>query len=122
MQLENTFKVPVPVEEAWRVTGRPAQFGRGVVAEVSESLIGQFAENLARELENGQRPESGPARSAPAPQARPATGGHAADGGSLGLLGLAGGPLLKRLAPVLAVLAALAGLGLVRRARRGRAG
>src|SRR5262249_24995830 len=35
------------------ITGRPAQFGRSVVAEVSERLIGQFAENLARELESG---------------------------------------------------------------------
>jgi carbon monoxide dehydrogenase subunit G len=43
------------------ITGRPAQFGRSVVAEVSERLIGQFAENLARELESGQTVQAGTA-------------------------------------------------------------
>jgi carbon monoxide dehydrogenase subunit G len=52
------------------ITGKPAQFGRSVVAEVSERLIGQFAENLARELETSKsgtcsapcwRPRSGAA-------------------------------------------------------------
>jgi carbon monoxide dehydrogenase subunit G len=32
------------------VTGRPAQFGRGVMAEVSNKLIGQFADRLAVQL------------------------------------------------------------------------
>lgn len=104
------------------ITGRPAQFGRGVVAEVSERLIGQFAENLARELENAQRPApAAPSAAAQATSSAQATPAAVATGGdSLDLLGLVGGPLLKRLAPVLAVAAALAGLGLVRRARRGR--
>jgi carbon monoxide dehydrogenase subunit G len=33
-----------------RVTGKPAQFGRGVMADVSERIIGQFAGNLAQQL------------------------------------------------------------------------
>jgi carbon monoxide dehydrogenase subunit G len=33
-----------------RVTGKPAQFGRGVMADVSERVIGQFAGNLAEQL------------------------------------------------------------------------
>jgi len=32
------------------VTGRPAQFGRGVLAEVGDRLVGQFADCLARRL------------------------------------------------------------------------
>lgn len=121
----------VSVSTDLNITGKPAQFGRSVVAEVSERLIGQFAENLARELENGQ-PAQGtqPARSATAPGAQPGTAGAAATtatvaaapaaGDSLDLLGLVGGPVVKRLAPVLTVLAALAGVAVVRRLLRGR--
>ncbi|MER6523845.1 SRPBCC domain-containing protein [Streptomyces sp. NPDC001508] len=32
------------------ITGKPAQFGRGTLGEVAGTLIGRFAENLAREL------------------------------------------------------------------------
>ncbi|GII66442.1 carbon monoxide dehydrogenase subunit G [Sphaerisporangium krabiense] len=37
----------VRVETSFTVTGRPAQFGRGVMAEVGAKLIDRFAENLA---------------------------------------------------------------------------
>ncbi|MEV6845045.1 SRPBCC family protein [Actinoplanes sp. NPDC051411] len=40
-----------------RVTGKPAQFGRGVMADVSERIIGQFAANLAERLKAPQTPE-----------------------------------------------------------------
>jgi uncharacterized protein len=110
----------VSVTTDLNITGRPAQFGRGVVAEVSERLIGQFAENLARELESGQ-PKSAPtAQSQTAPTVQPGQPQPAAGADSLDLLGLIGGPVLKRLAAVLAVVAALAGIALARRALRGR--
>ncbi|MFF0459656.1 SRPBCC family protein [Streptomyces mexicanus] len=51
------------------VTGRPAQFGRGVLAEVGDRLVGQFADCLAERL-------AGPAARAPqdsAPAGEPAT-------------------------------------------------
>src|SRR3954468_13461970 len=35
------------------VTGKPAQFGRGVMADVSGKLIDQFAGCLAREVQSG---------------------------------------------------------------------
>jgi carbon monoxide dehydrogenase subunit G len=35
------------------ITGRPAQFGRGVMADVGAKLIGQFADCLASELQGG---------------------------------------------------------------------
>jgi hypothetical protein len=89
----------VNVSTDLNITGKPAQFGRSVVAEVSERLIGQFADNLARELEAGQ--------SVPA-------------GDSLDLLKIAGGPVARRLAPVLATLAAVSVFAIVRRVLRSR--
>ncbi|HET6186248.1 MAG TPA: SRPBCC family protein [Trebonia sp.] len=108
------------------ITGKPAQFGRSVVAEVSERLIGQFAENLARELETSEsgtvtgaaRGTAAPGPTAPAEQATPRSAAPAGD--SLNLLSLAGGPVAKRFAPVLTVLATLAAVALVRRLLRGR--
>lgn len=35
------------------ITGKPAQFGRGVMADVSKHIMNQFAVNLARELQSG---------------------------------------------------------------------
>jgi carbon monoxide dehydrogenase subunit G len=43
-------KTHVIVHTSLNVTGRPAQFGRGVMAEVGGKLIGIFAENLAAML------------------------------------------------------------------------
>ncbi|MEU6738799.1 SRPBCC family protein [Streptosporangium sandarakinum] len=48
----------VTVETSFKVTGRPAQFGRGVMGEVGAKLIDRFAANLAALLEAG---EAGPA-------------------------------------------------------------
>ena len=45
-------KTTVSVETDLNVTGRPAQFGRGVMEEVAGKLIGQFANCLAEELGN----------------------------------------------------------------------
>jgi carbon monoxide dehydrogenase subunit G len=108
------------------ITGKPAQFGRSVVAEVSERLIGQFAGNLARELEGPAQPAAAQPQapvSAPsqAPQPPNAPNAPAPAGDSLDLLGIAGGPVLKRLAPVLATLAAVSLFAIVRRLLRGRA-
>ncbi|HZC26928.1 MAG TPA: SRPBCC family protein, partial [Actinopolymorphaceae bacterium] len=36
------------------ITGRPAQFGRGMMTDVGSKLIGQFAECLAGKLERGE--------------------------------------------------------------------
>lgn len=52
------------------ITGRPAQFGRGVMAEVGDKLIGRFADCLARQLAG---PE--PAEGAPADTPQRAAGG-----------------------------------------------
>jgi carbon monoxide dehydrogenase subunit G len=48
----------VIVNTTLNVTGRPAQFGRGVMAEVGGKLIGIFASNLADMLSADQQPAS----------------------------------------------------------------
>ncbi|MDF3148826.1 MULTISPECIES: SRPBCC family protein [unclassified Streptomyces] len=40
----------VSVDTDLTVTGRPAQFGRGVMAEVGDRLVGQFAASLSQRL------------------------------------------------------------------------
>jgi carbon monoxide dehydrogenase subunit G len=44
----------VVVRTSMTVTGRPAQFGRGVIAEVGGRIIEKFATNLAGQLASGQ--------------------------------------------------------------------
>ncbi|MQA24915.1 MAG: carbon monoxide dehydrogenase, partial [Micromonosporaceae bacterium] len=43
----------VDVTTELNITGRPAQFGRGMIAEVGNKLIGQFADCLSRKLAAG---------------------------------------------------------------------
>jgi hypothetical protein len=59
------------------VTGRPAQFGRGVMAEVGGRIIGKFASNLATQL-SGEGAAAPAAASAGEAQGTPATGTGAA--------------------------------------------
>ena len=65
----------VTLHTTLNVTGRPAQFGRGVIAEVGSRLIDKFADNLAQQLTNG-----GVAAAAGPAAAGPAAAGPAAAG------------------------------------------
>ena len=56
----------VAVHTDLNVTGKPAQFGRGVLAEVGAKLVGQFADCLADELGNAPGVTSTPAEPPPA--------------------------------------------------------
>ena len=60
----------VVVHTTMNVTGRPAQFGRGVMAEVSGRIIEKFATNLAAQLSGGA---AAPAASTPAATAATST-------------------------------------------------
>lgn len=62
----------VTVHTDLQVTGRPAQFGRNVMAEVGAKLIGKFADCLAGQLAGGEQAEPAPAT---ASQAGPASTG-----------------------------------------------
>ncbi|GGV32352.1 hypothetical protein GCM10010182_65080 [Actinomadura cremea] len=59
---DGTTRVTVRTE--LNVTGRPAQFGRNILAEVGTKIIGRFAKNLATEIETPTEPESEPEPSA----------------------------------------------------------
>jgi carbon monoxide dehydrogenase subunit G len=135
LQPKGSAETTVRVETDLNVTGRPAQFGRGVMAEVGGKLIDQFATCLAEELSSpASAAAPGTTTSAPAPAATatapapapvaPASTASAASAGStstgprevsrpareaeaIDLLDVAGGSIAKRLAPVAAVVAVL---------------
>ena len=54
------------------ITGRPAQFGRGVMTDVGNKLLGQFADKLAAQLASGDEGATAAAAPAPAEKATPA--------------------------------------------------
>ncbi|HEY2834814.1 MAG TPA: SRPBCC family protein [Sporichthyaceae bacterium] len=94
------------------ITGRPAQFGRGVMVDVSNKLLGMFTDCLAEQISPKVEPQQAapqPSTDAPVSRAEPE---------AIDLLGVSGTPVLKRLAPVAAVVALLVVLLGVRRARR----
>ena len=71
----------VSIHTTMNVTGRPAQFGRGVIAEVSGKLLEKFAENLAQMISDGGLGPDGADASAhaAAADAAQADAGSAAD-------------------------------------------
>jgi carbon monoxide dehydrogenase subunit G len=70
------------------VTGKPAQFGRGVMQDVAGRIIDQFAANLSAVIAAEVNPVTD----------QPVVVPQAAE--SIDLLGAAGAPVLKRLIPV----------------------
>ncbi|MBU2695976.1 SRPBCC family protein [Pimelobacter sp. 30-1] len=112
------------------ITGKPAQFGRGVMQDVSDKLLGQFVSCLEQRLAAEAAPAAAaapepaaapPPRPAPAPAPAPAAaaGDDALDLGSAVL------PVLlksygKQIAAALAVVLGLAALRRRRRRRRAR--
>jgi uncharacterized protein len=117
----------VSIHTSLNVTGRPAQFGRSLLPEVSGKLIDQFAANLAALIDSTSRPaETGAeaeAEAAPAQDAAAADAASAATAAgtaaatqataapaqpvaqlqqedSLNLIKLVGGPVMKRVLPV----------------------
>ncbi|MEV0704443.1 SRPBCC family protein [Saccharopolyspora sp. NPDC050389] len=150
----------VTVDTDLKVTGKPAQLGRGLISEVGGKILNQFAANLAKRLteEEPAAPAEEAAASGGEEKAEPSataeekaswrvtpagshdtaftstakeeparkadavvTGGAAPSDEAIDLLGTAGAPLLKRLAPV-AVAAVVLGLAfrIIRRRRRRR--
>jgi len=83
------------------ISGKAAQFGRGVLADVSTNLIGQFARNLEADLLGGSTPTA--AASSTIAGAAAATS-DAVD--SVDLLKVVAVPIAKRYAPAIAAVAA----------------
>lgn len=69
-----------------KVTGRPAQFGRGVMADVSDKIIAQFASCLSNKLGASSDDGSGaaPGSTAAASAGGSSAGGSSASGSSAG--------------------------------------
>ena len=82
----------VSVDNDVTVTGKVAQFGRGVMADVSSKLLAQFVDCLETNVLGGAAPTT----DEPAPPVEP-----------VDLLRTAGAPVLKRLVPAMLLLAAL---------------
>jgi carbon monoxide dehydrogenase subunit G len=117
-------KTSVTMVTDMTITGKPAQFGRGVINDVANKIIGQFAACVADKLTE-DTPEAPAAEGEPAAEATPtvapaSTNGAAvstsnvpttttptpkppmrSDVDAIDLLDTAGAPVLKRLAPVL---------------------
>jgi carbon monoxide dehydrogenase subunit G len=141
---ETDGSTQVDVATDLTVTGKPAQFGRGVMAEISGKLITQFADCLADTIATPEEPVGEAAAVGEAPEASPATqdsqpngsGPHAPTSPpatapplrpvaparpapeAIDLLGTAGLPVLKRLAPVAALLGVVLAFRLARRRHR----
>jgi len=136
-------KTDVVVATDLSVTGRPAQFGRGVMADVGERLIGRFADCLAQlfvpeavaqaaqpeAVAQAAQPEAVAQAAQPeavAQAAQPAEPTPAARLSTVGpqesepidLLDVAGLPVLKRVLPAVALLAALIAVWALFRRRR----
>jgi carbon monoxide dehydrogenase subunit G len=135
------------VETDLRITGKVAQFGRGIMGDVSKKLITQFATNLNTMLADSEtapaaataQPAAGAAADTAQPAAEPAaasTGGTSAGGTSAGgatdnvrkingpanepieLSGLAGNAVLKRGVPIVGGIVLLLLVLRLRRRRR----
>lgn len=100
------------------ISGKAAQFGRGVLADVSTNLIGQFAKNLEADLLGGAAPA---ATETGSPATQPAAAADTGD--SVDLLKVVAVPMAKRFAPVVVGLAAGFAIGFLvgRRRKRGPA-
>lgn len=117
---ENGDGTTVTVTTDLTVTGRPAQFGRGLIEDVSRKILGQFADCLSSSLAPLEAPEpaSPPPVSSPAvaPSQAPARvqpvrvqrGQPPPVSDEIDLLDAAGGAVAKRALPALAALVLLA--------------
>lgn len=100
----------VTVDTDMKIVGKLAQFGSGMIQQVSEKLMGQFAESLEAKLAGGpaEQPAAAPESTGTTTLsvARPA-----AEPAPLDLLALSGAGAWKRYAPILAAI--LAGIVVV---------
>jgi carbon monoxide dehydrogenase subunit G len=114
----------VKIDTDLNITGKVAQFGRGVMADVSGKLLGQFADNLKKDVLSGTPSAEAPTVAREAPTvgtASPIDAGFASTGvpeagprkieskeaAPIDLVDAAGGSVGKRVVPLLAGLVAV---------------
>lgn len=114
---ETTDRTRVEVETDLTVTGKPAQFGRGVMQDVAGRIIDQFSANLESVIAARGAQAEAAANGTPQPAAAAMPMPQAAD--SIDLLGTAGAPVLKRALPAVAILVAIVGIIWLIARRRG---
>jgi uncharacterized protein len=120
---EDGGRTHVTVDTDLKIVGKLAQFGSGMLQQVSEKLLGQFVESLEAKLAAGTG--AGPdAAATPAPAASPTGNGAqprqapAAEPAPIDLLELAGGDQLKKYGgAALAAVALLVLIWLLRKRR-----
>ena len=108
----------VSISTDLKISGKVAQFGKGMIAEVSTKLIDQFVDCIEQELLGEAiidevAAESATAPGAAAPTARP----RPQQAETLDLMEYAGNSVYKRLIPIAAVIAALIVLRLLLKRR-----
>ncbi|BBX27881.1 SRPBCC family protein [Mycolicibacterium alvei] len=91
----------VTVDTDLKIVGKLAQFGSGMLQQVSEKLLGQFVESLEAKLAADGSADEPAEQSAERPADRPAstTAAPAAEPAPIDLLDLAGGTALKKYGP-----------------------
>lgn len=116
----------VDVHTDLAITGKVAQFGRGVMADVSEKLMGQFAQNLQELVANEPEVAAADAPASDAPASDVAAGAstgprriNSPEVEAVDLLDAAGAPVLQRVLPVVGGVAALLVVRHLVRSRRG---
>ena len=89
MVADGADRTAVTMTTDMTITGRPAQFGRGVISDVADKIIGQFAGCVASKLAPQEEEAAAPvAATSPAATSAPAAmaaSGTAAAGGSNGV-------------------------------------
>ena len=68
---EGADKTVVSMLTDMTITGKPAQFGRGVIADVADKIIGQFAACVARKLGPAEEEAAPGCRRSPPMRVRP---------------------------------------------------
>ena len=100
-----------------KISGKVAQFGKGMIAEVSAKLIDQFVDCIEQELLGEAIIDAVAAESAAAPGAAAPTRPRPQQAETLDLMEYAGNSVYKRLIPVVAVIAVLIALRLMLKRR-----
>ncbi len=114
---ESADRTRVEVNTDLTVTGKPAQFGRGVMQDVAGRIIDQFSANLASVIAASGAQADAAASGSDQPPAAPTPLPQAAD--SIDLLGTAGAPVLKRAIPAVLAIVAIVGIIWLIARRRG---